>query len=157
MANISSSALVSFTQKDGSKTVHETHTDLVGLTHDLVFQAAANDDLNALLAIHAASVGIALDDGEVQANISAVLGLGSLASPTFIYSNVAENVAALRQAYLGATQFQAVMIGDFLNTLTNGQLATAFGITTGQAATLRTNKLAPAASLAASIRATVGQ
>lgn len=35
------------------------------------------------------------------------------------------------------------------------QIATAFGITTGRAATLRTNKLDPAAALATSIRASV--
>lgn len=157
MANIVSSSLEAFTQKDGSKTVSEIHTDLVALTHNLVWQATAADDLNVFLAAHATNIGDALDLGEVATNISNILSLGSLAVPTFVYSSIAENVAALRVAYVTATKSDAVMIGDFLNTLTNGQIAAAFGITTGQAATLRTNKLVPAASLAASIRATVGQ
>jgi hypothetical protein len=49
-----------------------------------------------------------------------------------------------------------VMVGDYLNTLTNNQLATAFNITTGEAATLRTNKLEPAATIASGIRAATG-
>lgn len=157
MANITSSTFQAFIQKDGSKTVHEIHTDFVGLTHDLTYAVSNGADLNVNLAQHAVDIGDALDKGEVQANISAVLAFGSLAAPTLVYSTAGTNFAALRVAYLSATQFQAVMIGDYLNTLTNGQLATAFGITTGQAGTLRTNKLAPAAALATSIRATVGQ
>lgn len=157
VANIVSSTFEKFAQKDGSQTVHETHTDLAGITHDIVYTAGAGDNLANAMAAHAVDMGVNLELDEVRANISGVTSLGSLFSPTFVYSTVAENVAALRLAYLTASNFQAVMIGDFLSSLTNGQLQTAFGLTAGQVTTLRTNKLAPAATLAASIRATVGQ
>jgi hypothetical protein len=157
MANIVSSTFEAFVQKDGRKTVHETHTDVSGMVRDLVYTAQANDDLSTLLTTHASVLGDWLGDMEVQTNVGAVVSTGSLATPTFIFSTVVDNVAALRASYRDATDRQAVMIGDYLNTLTNGQIASAFGITTGQAATLRTNKLVPAASIATSIRAAVGQ
>ena len=54
------------------------------------------------------------------------------------------------------TQTQAVMSADYLATLTNAQLMAAFGLTLTQVQTLRTNKLTPAVSLAASIRSSTG-
>jgi hypothetical protein len=48
------------------------------------------------------------------------------------------------------------MIGDFLSTLTNAQLQTLFSMTSGQVTTLRSSKLTPAASAAATIRAATG-
>lgn len=157
MANITSSSFEAFTQANGSKTVHEIHTDLVGVKRDIVYTASAAADLNAALSAHAVDLGLNLETDEVAANVFGVTSLGSLFSPTFVYSTVAENVAALRLAYLTATRIEAVMMGDFLSSLTNGQLQTAFGLTAGQVTTLRTNKLTPAANLATSIRATVGQ
>lgn len=156
MANITSSSFAASVQKDG-KTVHEVHTDLVGIVHDFVYTASAVADLAAALAAHALDLGLNLELDEVRANIYGVTTLGSLFSPTFIYSTVVENVAALRAAYLTASNFQAVMMGDYLNSLTNGQLQTAFSLTAGQVTTLRTNKLTPAANLATSIRASTGQ
>lgn len=157
MTNIASSSFEAFAQKDGSKTVHESHTDLAGVPHDIVYTALAGADLTAAMNAHAVDLGVNLELGEVATNIAGVTTLGSMFSPTFVYSTVAENVAALRAAYLIASNFQAVMMGDFLSSLTNGQLQTAFGLTAGQVTTLRTNKLTPAANLAASIRATIGQ
>jgi len=157
MANIVSSALTSSVQKDGRSIVHEIHTDLVGLTHDLTYMAEIGANLNAAMAVHATNLGIGLELGEVGANIGGVTTLGSLFTPTFVYSTVAENVAALRVAYATATQHEAVMIGDYLNSLTSAQLQTAFGLTAAQVTTLKTNKLAPAATLAASIRSATGQ
>ena len=95
--------------------------------------------------------------GEIDSNVNDITLRGSLASPTIKYSTVAANAAALREAYRSSTRTEAVMIGDYLNTLTNAQLQAAFGLTAGQVSTLRTNKLAPAATLAASIRASTGQ
>lgn len=157
MANITSSSLESFLQADGSKTVHEIHTDLVGQTHDIIYTALAGADLTATINAHANEFGVNLELDEVRANIFGVTSLGSLFSPTFVYSTVAENVAALRLAYLTATRIEAVMMGDYLSSLNNAQLQNAFGLTAGQVTTLRTNKLTPAANLATSIRATVGQ
>lgn len=157
MGNITSSAFEVSTQANVPKTVHEIHTDLAGVKHDIVCWAEAGADLTAAMNSHAVDLGINLELYEVRTNISGVTSLGSLFSPTFVYSTVAENVAALRLAYQTASNFQAVMVGDFLNSLTNAQLQSAFGLTAGQVTTLRTNKLAPAANLADSIRTTVGQ
>lgn len=157
MANIASSSFEASAQADGRKTVHEIHTDLAGLTHDIVYTALSSDSLLAALSAHADDLGVNLELDEVRANVYGVMTLGSLFAPTFIYSTVAENVAGLRLAYLTATRIEAVMMGDFLSTLTNGQLQAAFGLTAGQVTNLRTNKLTPAANLAASIRATSGQ
>lgn len=157
MANIASSAFTASAQKDGRSIVSEVHTDLLGLKHDIGYLAAADADLNAALAQHANDLGNNLDQAEVSDNINQVLTLGSLASPSLRYSTAAENFSALREAYRNSTQTQAVMIGDFLNTLTSQQIQNAFGLTAGQVTTLKTNKLAPAAALAASIRSSAGQ
>ena len=157
MANITSSIVESFAQKDGGNTVHEIHTDLAGVRHDIVYAALTGADLTAAMNAHAVDLGANLDLDEVRLNILGVTSIGSLFSPTFVYSTVVENVSALRLAYSTASQLQAVMIGDYLSALTNVQLQNAFGLTAGQVTTLRTNKLTPAANLAASIRATVGQ
>lgn len=157
MPNIASSSFITSVQKDGSQTVHEIHTDLAGIIHDIVYSALAAADLIAAMNAHAVDLGVNLELAEVAANITGVTTLGSLFSPTFVYSTVAENVAALRAAYLVATRVECVMMGDYLNTLTNVQLQNAFSLTAGQVTTLRTNKLTPAANLATSIRATTGQ
>lgn len=157
MANIVSSIYEAFVQKDGSKTVHETHTDIVGRLRDLIWTALASDDLTASLAAHASDLGQSLSDAEVQANVGAVIAVGSLAVPTFVYSSTSDNLAALRAAYRDSTDRQAIMIGDYLQTLTDTQLRSIFNITLLQVTTLRTNKLAPAASLATSIRTATGQ
>lgn len=155
--NIAFSTFETFVQKNGSQTVHEKHTDLAGVVRDIVYTALAGDDLTAAMTSHAVDLGIGLELAEVAANILGVTTLGSLFSPTFVYSTVAENVAALRLAYLTASRIEAVMMGDFLNSLSNLQIQNAFGLTAGQVTTLRTNKLTPAANLATSIRASTGQ
>lgn len=157
MANITASVFAASLQADGRSIVHEVHTDSQGLTHDIVYNADQGADLNAALAAHAAALGTSLGTDEISSNLTQVFGLGSLAVPTFHFSIVADNVAALRAAYAVATQVQAIMTGDFLNSLTAAQLQNAFGLTAGQVNTLRTNKLGPAATLAASIRAAAGQ
>lgn len=144
-------------QADGRISVHETHTDQAGVKYAHSWLAPHGTDLSAALSAYATQLGLDITAAEILRNINAVTSLGSLAAPTLVYSTAAANFAALRLVYQTATQFQAVMIGDFLNTLTSVQLQNAFGLTAGQVTTLQTNKLQPAASLAASIRATVGQ
>jgi hypothetical protein len=144
-------------QRDGRRAIRELHTDHVGVQYPVQYLAPAVFDANAALAARVSVLEDQIKQAEISANIAQVMAVGSLASPTLVYSTAAENFAALRTAYQTSTQVQAVMIGDFLNTLSNAQLQAAFGLTAGQVTTLRTNKLTPAASLAASIRATVGQ
>lgn len=144
-------------QRDGRRSIRELHTDQIGVQYPVQYLAPGNFDANAALTARVAILEDQIKQSEISANIAQITAVGSLASPTLVYSTAAENFAALRTAYQTSTQVQAVMIGDFLNTLTNAQLQTAFNLTAGQVTTLRTNKLAPAATLAASIRATAGQ
>jgi hypothetical protein len=153
----SSQAIISQVQKDGRSYVLEKFGLSDGRALQTVYLAPVGFDTDAHLSAAAVQLIADLKASEIDANVSQVTAVGSLANPTLAFSTAAENFAALRDFYATATQVQAVMAGDFLNTLTNGQIATAFGITTGQAATLRTNKLVPAASIATSIRAAVGQ
>jgi hypothetical protein len=157
MATITTSVIAAINvQKDGRRWVRELHTDLVSLVHERNYLAGALDDLNIALAAYAVQLGIDIGNAEITNNVAQVSTIGSLASPTFIYSTVAQNVAALRAAYLVATQAQAIMMGDYLSSLTDVQLENAFGLTQIQVTTLRINKLTPAAASAATLRAATG-
>jgi hypothetical protein len=144
-------------QKDGRSWVREAHTDHLGFKHIRNYLAGAGLDTAAELAAYAVHLNEDTRLGEILRNIDDVTTNGSLATPSTEYSTPAQNFTGLKLAYAVATRVEAIMIGDFFNTLTNNQLQNAFGLTAGQVTTLRTNKLAPAASLATSIRAASGQ
>lgn len=157
MPIVSSIIAATDTQKDGRKWIRELHTDHVAVQYVRHYLTAGNADVNAALAAYAAILASNINLGEIASNIAAVTANGSLAVITFVYSTAAENRTALRVAYQFSTRTEAIMIGDFLSSLTDVQLQTIFAMTAGQVTTLRTNKLTPAASLAASIRAAAGQ
>jgi hypothetical protein len=157
MPIVSSEITATNVQKDGRIWVRELHTDQVAVQYVRNYLANATDDLNAALAAYAIILSSNINLAEIASNVASVTLNGSLATISLVYSTAADNRAAGRAAYLNSTRTEAIMIGDFLNTLTDAQLANIFNITTGQAATLRTNKLAPAASLATSIRSAMGQ
>ena len=157
MSIVSSETVSTSVQRDGRRYVVERHVDHLGVEHLRTWLAGAADNLAAALSAYAAILLDILRDREIGANIASVLSEGSLATVTLQHSTAAQNRTALRDAYRTATRVEAVMIGDYLNTLTNNQLATAFNITTGEAATLRTNRLEPAATTAAAIRAAAGE
>ena len=144
-------------QKDGRSWVHEIHTDQAGVQYERGYLAVNGFDTASTLATYAAQLATDIRDREIARNIADVATNGSLASPTLIYSTAAQNFSALRAVYQFATQVQAIMIGDFLNTLTDTQLQNAFSLTAGQVTSLRTNKLVPASNAASTIRATTGQ
>ena len=156
-ATIANSVIASQSpQADGRIWVHERHTDTLGIIYDIFYLAADATGLAAHLSASAAQVLANAVASEIANNISSVETIGKFAVPTFAYSTVAQNVAALRIAYAAATQTQAIFIGDYLESLTDVQLENAFGWTAGQVATLRTNYLIPAQTSATSIRAAVG-
>lgn len=144
-------------QKDGRKWVRERHVDHVGSLYERTYLAGGADDLDAALAAYALVLASNLTLAEIAANVAAVVANGSLANASMVHSTAAQNRAAGRSAYLSATRTEAIMIGDFLSSLTDGQLQTIFSMSAGQVTTLRTNKLTPAASAAATIRAAAGQ
>lgn len=127
------------------------------MKYDRNYLAAAGLDTAAALVAYALSLADDIQAREIGKNIADVATNGSLASPTLVYSTAAQNFSSLRAVYQLATQTQAIMIGDFLNTLTDLQLQNAFSITAGQVTTLRANKLVPAATAATTIRAAAGQ
>ena len=143
-------------QADGRRWIEEVHTDHLGLRHVYRWLAAVGADANAVMAARVARILEQLEAAEIEANVSAVLARGSEAVTSLDYSTAAQNFAVLRVAYQTATRVQAVMIGDFLSSLTDAQLRTAFSMTQTQVNNLRANKLTPAANLATSIRATTG-
>jgi hypothetical protein len=154
---ITSSETVSVSvQADGRRYVLEYHTDHLGVVHPRTWLAGAADNLAAALAAFATNLVEALRQREIDANIASVMLNGSTAVTTFQHSTIAENRTALRAAYLTATRVEAIMIGDFLASQTNATLQTLFGMTNTQVNNLRTNKLTPAASAAATIRAATG-
>jgi hypothetical protein len=153
---VSSTVVEDNPQRDTRRAIRERHLDSVGREYLVCYLALASFDAAAACAARAAQILADAGAAETAANIGAVTTLGSLAQPTFVYSTVAANVVALRAAYLIATQLQAVMIGEYLSTLTDAQLMSAFGLTQPQVTTLRSSKLTPAANIAANIRATTG-
>lgn len=156
MTIVSSETVETSLQADGRRYVREHHTDHLGVVHPRTWLAGAADNLAAALSEYATRLLDILRDREIAENVAAVLANGSTAVTTFQHSTAGENRTALRAAYLTATRVEAIMIGDFLNSLTNTQLQTLFGMTNTQVNTLRTNKLQPAATAAASIRAATG-
>lgn len=154
---IVSSVLTSSVQADGRSRVEEVHTDGQANQYRRSYLAEKGADLNAALAAYAAQLSLDLAAAEIQANIAQVTALGSTATVSAVWSTLAQNRTALRAAFANATQVQAIMIGDFLASLTDAHLQAAFGLTAGQVATLRSSKLTPAASAAATIRAAAGQ
>lgn len=144
-------------QKDGRCYVTETFNLSNGDVVVSSYLAPKDFDVATHLAATAVQLIADLTSAEINNNVNQVMLLGSLANPVLLFSLAVDNFAALRVAYATMTQVQAVMAADFINTLTNAQISTAFNISLGTAATLRTNRLAPAATIAASIRSAVGQ
>lgn len=157
VATIVSSKYVSQTvQADGRISVEESFTDSVGAVWGYVKLLPAGTNLSAQLTADGNLLLATLKDEEIQNNIFLIEDLGSLATPTFNYSTQAQNQQPAREAYRIAQHTQAVMIGDFLNTLTDAQLMNIFNMTQPQVTNLRNNKLIPASNTATSIRASSG-
>lgn len=157
MSIVTSSITNTDIQKDNRRWIRELHTDQAGIKYIRQYLANASDDVNAALAAYATLLTSLINLNEITNNINQVLFNGSTAVITFVYSTAAENRQALRNAYLTALRVEAIMLGDFLSSLTDAQLQTIFSMTAGQVTTLRSNKLTPAATQAAAIRAAAGQ
>lgn len=144
-------------QIDKRSWIHELHVDQIGGRHSLTYLANQGYDTAAALANHAAGLAQNATASEISLNLMEIASLGKFATPTLVHSTAAQNVTALRAAYKDATQVEAVMMGDYLNTFTDAQLQNAFSLTPAQVTALRNNKLIPAAAAADEIRAATGQ
>src|ERR1017187_1933425 len=108
MSIVSSQIVSDWMQVNGSRIVHELHIDNVGAQYDFIY-LAPNAAWNTATVLAARAITLAADivSHEILININSVSTIGSLAVPTFVYSTVAQNVAALRAAYLVSTRTQA--------------------------------------------------
>lgn len=143
-------------QKDGRRWIREHHTDHVGVVRAVQYLAAAGFNTATAMAARVAVLDAEMTQNEIATNIAGILIDGRNAPVSLVYSTVAQNRAALRAAYQLASRVEAIMIADFLASLTDAQLASLFGMTAAQVTTLKTNKLTPAATAAATIRASTG-
>ena len=155
---MASSTLISATTIGDRREVVFTITDDLGVVHGPRVEFRPPVEVVAtFLAEQVAIMLVSLRDHEIAQNVGEIVTLGELAMPRLLYSTAAQNFTALRAVYQGATRIEAVMIADFLSSLTDAQLRSAFSMTQSQVITLRANKLTPAATLADQIRASIGQ
>lgn len=123
------------------------------------FMAArpSTEVINDYLVAHAAQLLASLVNVELYNALTMIAQDGSLATfPPLKYATLADIQTELRAFYSTATMLEAVMIGDYLNSRTDAVLRNLFGFTQPQVNTLRTNKLVPAATIAANVRASAG-
>lgn len=113
-------------QADGRRWIREHHTDQLGVVYERAYMALAGDviDVNAPVA----ALNQQLVNAEIRRNLAQIYAKGPLAVVTSDYATLADIRAGLRAAYLTAKREQAFALGAFLDTLTNGQLATLFNI-----------------------------
>lgn len=157
MSIVSSTITSTTAQILGRSDVRESHIDHLGVEHTRYYLADSGFDAASALAAYAVQLVENLKQGEIAQNVSQVQTNGSLAVITTNHSTNAQNLAALRLAYQSATDRQAIMIGDFLSSLTDTQLQNIFSKTAGQVTTLRTNRLTPASNSAIAIRTNIGE
>lgn len=144
-------------QIDGRRWICERHTNSTGSVREIRYMAGALTVVTTIMAARVAQLDAETVQAEVNTNVAGILANGRTFVPTFLVSTLAANAAAMREAYRNATRLDAIMLGDYLGSLTTPQLQTAFGMTSGQVGTLRTARLNAAATNATAIRASVGQ
>lgn len=113
-------------QADGRRWIREHHTDQLGVVYERAYMALAGDviDVNAPVA----ALNQHLVETELRRNLTQIYAKGPLAVVTSDYATLANIRAGLRAAYRTAQRAQALALGAFLDTLTNGQLATLFNV-----------------------------
>lgn len=141
---------------EGTGMVIAEHIWSDGQRWPAVFEAHSSENLQARLDAMIAAREATRVENEINFNINQVLANGSQAVIFVHQSTNAQNLAALRDAYRAATRLEAIMIGDFLSSLTNLVLMNILSMTNAQVNTFRANKLTPAATTAAAIRAATG-
>jgi len=126
----------------------ERHTDHLGQQRDI--EALASD---ANLAARITIVIGWLAREELAEDLRSIYAAGDQAVVTTNHVTIAEVRDALREAYRTATREQACALGAFLNTLTNNQLGTLFGVSGAALTSLRTRLQAKASQWTALVAA----
>ena len=141
MSPIISSVVVSDQpQIDGRRWIRERHTDHMAVVYFRDYVAVAGlviaDGFPAVVAI----LNQHLTDAEIARDLANIYERGNLAVVTTNYVTLVDIRTALREAYRTVTREQAFALGAFLNTLTNTQLGTLFGVS-GAGLTALRNRL----------------
>jgi len=143
-------------QRDGRRWIRERHTDQVGVAQFRDYLAEAGVNVPAGFPAIVAVLNQQLVDAEIQRNLASVYALGDAATVTTQHADVGDLRAALREAYRTVTREQALALGAFLNTLTNTQLGTLFGVSGAELTVLR-GRLQTKASQWAALVAAAGE
>src|SRR5574337_722082 len=125
-------ALDAHAQVDGRIYVTETHTDNVAIQHLVEYLAPATftaTDYTNVMTARATRISADL----VATDVLRILNID--APPTFIYAATSDLIAAFREAYRFASQFECARLANWLlnritdGTYTDAQIEAAFGLT----------------------------
>lgn len=144
-------------QANGMRYVVETHTDDFAVTERVEYGPVGALDYSQIMLNRAAAIAAEKIASEVSQNISAIVHQGSLASIKLVRSTAAQNLGPLREAYRNADREAAIMVADYLATLTDAQLRNIFSKIQAEVTALRATKLTPAIDMANTIRAARGE
>jgi hypothetical protein len=156
MPIVSSVLVADLAQSDGRRYLRERHTDHLAKIYLVEYLAPAATDAAAAMAARVLVLEDRLVQAEIEADLASIYQLGDAAVVTTNYVSLADARAALREAYRTVTREQALALGAFLNTLTNPQLGTLFGVS-GAALTALKTRLTTKASQWAVLVAAVGE
>ncbi len=125
-------------QANGSVNVHERHTDHIGKTYDIVYNAPAGTDLNILLGIRAARLNESLKQSDLRRAV--------FEAPwdyTLVYATNADLAPYVRDLYRESIKDQTALVAlriiEWINNgrFTVAQLKTVFSLSTAEFDTLK--------------------
>jgi len=122
-----------------------------------IVNTANNQDFAQIGADMVEVVNLDVVEAEIRQNMGEILANGSAASLTFNESTLTQLRNRMRERFRTLRGTELVMLGDFLYSLNNAQLAIIFNITQQQAQTLVDTKLAPMKTAADIIRNIQGE
>jgi hypothetical protein len=144
-------------QIDGRRWIHEVHTDQIGVLWHKFYLCEAAFDAQGNLPASAAQLWTDIVNGEIQTDLADILLRGANAVVTTVYATMDQLTAAARPLFATATSTDAVLLGDWFNTLSYAQLNKAFGFPTVISYTNFKNAyFVPNANNAAAVRSSAG-
>jgi hypothetical protein len=144
-------------QIDGRRWIHEVHTDSIGVLWDKHYLCEPGFDAQGQLVASAAQLWTDIVNGEIQTGLTDILTRGANATPSTIYATMDQLTAAARPLFATATSQDAVLLGEWFNSLSYAQLQKAFGFTTAMSYTnFKNAHFVPNANNAAAVRSSVG-
>ena len=154
MAIVSSVLIDTSPQIDHRFWSGERHTDQLGVVYIYRSLLAAGTNATTVMTNRIPSINALIIANETSANLTSVETLGSSATVTNNYVAQAAMDLAVRQAFQTATGITAILIGDYLRTLSVARLTVAFNIGSAVALVAVLNTLGTTAT---TVRTAVGQ